>query len=201
MNFALAQAQMDQIMTIFERQFDASVQRFQQHLKCHHPGIKKAVTELYRIKEYHEEDILCKDIDHVIEALEEEHKAVGLLDISYKDSPFDHAIQRYAQLSSQHLSNQIHARLPRELRNIIYSYIWTKDYLEKSVARMRLAVQGINHPPFGPLPHVIEPTYANPIVAREAMEAYYHCAAGIVDVFVAENPAWLPSILHGDVFN
>ncbi|KAL7774275.1 hypothetical protein CFE70_005187 [Pyrenophora teres f. teres 0-1] len=159
MNFALAQAQMDQIMTIFERQFDASVQRFQQHLKCHHPGIKKAVTELYRIKEYHEEDIL------------------------------------------QHLSNQIHARLPRELRNIIYSYIWTKDYLEKSVARMRLAVQGINHPPFGPLPHVIEPTYANPIVAREAMEAYYHCAAGIVDVFVAENPAWLPSILHGDVFN
>ncbi|KAK1909631.1 hypothetical protein P3342_007803 [Pyrenophora teres f. teres] len=164
---------MDQIMTIFERQFDASVQRFQQHLKCHHPGIKKAVTELYRIKEYHEEDIL----------------------------PFDHAIQRYAQLSSRHLSNQIHARLPRELRNIIYSYIWTKDYLEKSVARMRLAVQGINHPPFGPLPHVIEPTYANPIVAREAMEAYYHCAAGIVDVFVAENPAWLPSILHGDVFN
>jgi len=94
----------------------------------------------------------------------------------------------------------MHASLPRELRDLIYSHIWDKEYLEPCAKRMCAALQGMDYDSCGPLPHIIEPTHANPIVAREALEAYYHCAAGVVDVFVAEQPPRLPSLLYGDVF-
>ncbi|PZD03034.1 hypothetical protein A1F97_06838 [Pyrenophora tritici-repentis] len=161
--------------------------------------MRKAVRELYKIKAFHEEDIPCKEIDNAIKALKE-HDTKVWFEKSYKDSPFDRAVQRYAQISSRHLSNQIHARLLHELRNVIYSHIWTKDYLDKSADRMRYAWAGIQIPRLGPLPHVIEPTHADPIFAREAMEAYYHCAAGVVEVFVTDYLNSLPRTLHNDAF-
>jgi len=56
MNMELVQAQMAQIMAIIGKQFEESIQRYQQQLD-HNPEITRAVTELRSIKAYHDEDV------------------------------------------------------------------------------------------------------------------------------------------------
>jgi hypothetical protein len=61
--------------------------------------------------------------------------------------------------------------------------------------------QGTDYECFGTKPHVIMPAYVDLDMAREAMEAYYRCAPGIVDAFVTRTPQDIKALLFCDVFN
>jgi hypothetical protein len=91
--------------------------------------------------------------------------------------------------------------LPRELRDPVYSYIWDTDYLNSTLRRMVASLQGADYKFYGTKPHVIMPAYVDLDMVREAMEAYYRCAPGIVDAFVTRTPQGIKALLFRDVFN
>ena len=67
--------------------------------------------------------------------------------------------------------------------------------------RMVNSLQGMDYEFFGDKPHVIMLEYVDTEMAREAMEAYYHCTPGIIDAFVVECPDRIETLLFEDVFN
>jgi hypothetical protein len=92
------------------------------------------------------------------------------------------------------------ARLPREPRDLVDPYIWDVEYVELTLRRMMRSLQYMDYELFGIKPHVIMPEYVGPDMDREAMEAYYRCAPGMVDAFVAEFLERIETVLFLDVF-
>jgi hypothetical protein len=137
------------------------------------------------------------------------------LTLTYRRSKLDEAILRYAKLDNRYFAAEMQARLPRELRDLVYSYILDADYVKPTLRRMFNSLQGmdynnigdkLSYESIGDRPHVIMPEYVDTEMAREAMEAYYRCVPEIVDrfvvdAFVVECPDRIGTMLFEDVFN
>ncbi|KAI4923412.1 hypothetical protein J4E85_008450 [Alternaria conjuncta] len=103
------------------------------------------------------------------------------------------------------------ARLPRELRDLIYDYIWDEDFLGLTSGYMSPAAGSSTYlwlkPHLRPRgghstkPIVINPGYVDLDTAREALEAYYRVSAYRKDAFLVRSPERIRSLLHDDVFN
>jgi hypothetical protein len=105
-------------------------------------------------------------------------------ELTYRYSQFDDVLQSVSKLENRKIAAKMQSCLPRELRDLVYSYIWDTDYLNSTLRRMVASLQGMDYESCGTKPHVIMPAYVDLDMAREAMEAYYRCAPGIVDAFV-----------------
>jgi hypothetical protein len=71
--------------------------------------------------------------------------------------PYDQAVQSHAKVECLILATQMQIRLPRELRDLCYSYIWDEEYLQNTQERMVNSLSGKDFPHYGPKPHVIDP--------------------------------------------
>ena len=102
------------------------------------------------------------------------------------------------------------ARLPRELRDVIYNYIWDEAYLGLTPGYISRVTGGTSipwsiHHSHAPddrstRPIVIHPAYVDPDTAREALEVYYRASAHRKDFFLVRNFGRLHTLLHDDVF-
>jgi len=102
------------------------------------------------------------------------------------------------------------ARLPRELRDLIYDRIWDDEYLGQTSGYMSHVTTGtslyvmkqfLGFPEGGgPKPIVTDPAYLDPDTAREALEAYYRISAHHKNFFLVRYPERLHLVLHNDAF-
>ncbi|KAF2824242.1 hypothetical protein CC86DRAFT_326781 [Ophiobolus disseminans] len=86
-----------------------------------------------------------------------------------QSGPHSDACDAYAQAWSLSFASKLLC-LPRELRNMVYGYIWTKDYLDLTKPLMVGALKG--QPDEG-IPHVVDVSYVGPEIALEIVEAYH----------------------------
>ena len=99
-------------------------------------------------------------------------------------------------------------RLPRELRDEVYSYLWDKEIVQSmrysallrplelvcSCSDKRCHNKHIFVHPV--IPHFIKPSVVNPIFAREAIECLY-CSSSFLEL---SSPSKLPAFFTTDVF-
>ena len=106
------------------------------------------------------------------------------------------------------------ACLPRELRDLIYDYIWDDNYHRLASCYMSPSptighgfrwTTAHMHPKIGRTPRdtkpiVINPAYVDLDTAREALEAYYRISAHHEHAFLVRCPEQMHTILHEDAF-
>lgn len=97
------------------------------------------------------------------------------------------AVRDYAAASCLLLTTRMHARLPRELRDMIYNHIWTPDYIRLHSTYLILNLHGpVREKDKGP--HVMDARFMSDAVAPEVVEALYRMENMPIAPFQAHNP-------------
>jgi hypothetical protein len=88
-------------------------------------------------------------------------------------------------------------QLPRELRDMIYGYLWTSENLR--AAHLFLA-QDSESMRLRSRPHIMDPTYVGCEMALESLEKFYHLASDAPETCHLQWPEQVRAFVHNDVF-
>lgn len=97
------------------------------------------------------------------------------------------AVRDHAAASCLLLVTRMHAQLPRELRDMIYEYIWTPDYIKNQSNYVIVSLHGPTREK-EKVPHVLDARFMSDVVASEVAEAFYRMEDMPIAPFQAHNP-------------
>lgn len=130
------------------------------------------------------------------------------LGIAKASSTYDTTIVPYARAWNRAFANQIQARLPRELRNMIYEWLWDDDTVDEYWDGIFLdsdeATSADHHscdwePPFWmEIPHFFLPSYVGLASAFELIETMY---TNLPQSLVAQTPERIKDVLFNDLLH
>lgn len=130
-------------------------------------------------------------------------RSTTLLINVYANSPFNDSSHAYSKAWNRSIASKL-TLLPRELRDTVYSYIWSDDYLVTTHTAMAAVIRtgGIHSQT---IPHVVDVNYVCAEIAREVVEAYYRRAPSLFALarlcpFQARCPEVIENILCDDSF-
>lgn len=96
-------------------------------------------------------------------------------------------------------------KLPRELREMVYSALWTKDYVHSTHYNMLTILSGLSG---ATIPHYCQTDFVGADIAREIVESYYQYAPGRGKIycgseypFTASTPRQIIQLVNHDNFN
>ncbi|KAF1361131.1 hypothetical protein EJ07DRAFT_176517 [Lizonia empirigonia] len=145
-----------------------------------------------------------QDIDMAIRKLQNERR----LAVRAKNELFAAArktVLPYSQACSQALSAELLARLPREVRDMVYAYLWPDEFGYDMMVMTGLLYGGKQTRRTRKV-HIIDPSYVGTEMAREVVEALYQnerCGSGPFygeRVFCATSPNTLRRLICDDTF-
>jgi hypothetical protein len=110
--------------------------------------------------------------------------------------PLTEATLLYAQAWNQSFAEDVLTRLPRELRDMVYTYLWTTESLESTnlfLAQdpecMRIQTR----------PYIIDSAYVGGEMAAEILELFYQLTSGVAGACHLEWPEQVRGVIHHDV--
>jgi hypothetical protein len=107
------------------------------------------------------------------------------------------ASRTYAQAWNEAFASKL-LYLPRELRDLVYDDIWTKEYIRESCDIMVGTLQRTRS---DRLPHFVLPQFVGLMIARELVEAWYRLAPGVLKPFNTHCPQDIQTLVDHDAFD
>jgi CBS domain-containing protein len=114
------------------------------------------------------------------------------------------SIVPYCQAWNLQIAEEVQARLPVELRNFVYRYIWDHDTITLQYPGLQKVAGGSRSVDDGrsplTLPHFIDPAFVGLATAREIVRALYDAYHAIEEPIVVRHPEHIKTVITKDVF-